>query len=149
MLPSYDSIHTEVSFCQFFSSWHFFTETCCISPSETLDIIEGHYIREQRAKRTCWHVHLATAARAKCPVTCGSIWNAASKIMKCEVMTYVREKMLYSKRVTGNPWSQQTDNIQPSEEKWVPVDPGWMAESTDISKRALMTWLDKLPESSN
>ena len=41
-LPSYDSIHTEVSFCPFFSSLHFFTETCCISPSETLDIIEGH-----------------------------------------------------------------------------------------------------------
>ena len=28
------------------------------------------YSREQRAKRTCWHVHLATAARVKYPVAC-------------------------------------------------------------------------------
>jgi len=32
-------------------------------------------------------------------------------------MTYGREKMLYSKRVTGDPWSQQTDSLQSSEEK--------------------------------
>lgn len=27
------------------------------------------------------HVHLATAARAKCPVTCGSIWHAKDVLL--------------------------------------------------------------------
>lgn len=40
-----------------------------------------------------------------------------------EVITYGRKKMLYSERSAGDSRNQQTDCIQPSEEKRVSLDP--------------------------
>ena len=42
----------------------------------TLPLGQGFfYSREQRAKRTCWHVHLATAARVKDPDACTGVFD--------------------------------------------------------------------------
>ncbi|RKI89658.1 hypothetical protein D7V94_16950 [Parablautia intestinalis] len=43
---------------------------CCRNCVNPVRCSTFFYFREQRAKRTCLHVHLATAARVKYPAAC-------------------------------------------------------------------------------
>ena len=45
---------------------------------------QSSYSREQRAKRTCLHVHLATAARVKYPDACIGVFDCCAHIFICE-----------------------------------------------------------------
>ena len=53
------------------------------------------YSREQRAKRTWSHVHLATAARGKCPAACCEVFDYSSALLSSYRQTWAEMLFFY------------------------------------------------------